>query len=112
MPRRRPLIAVLSALLFLAAQQAAFVHVISHLGASGQAGVTASEAGHVAVDGLAEACTTCVALSALAGGAPLPAPVLGAPAVLAAVAPLPPARPFLAAAAAAPYLARAPPAVL
>lgn len=110
MIRRRPLIALLIALLFLAAQQMAFAHPIGHLGAPVEPVAVAGETGHGAVDGLADACTTCVALAALSGGTPLaaaPAAVAGA---VVFVVPLPPSLPLPADAAASPYLARAPPA--
>jgi hypothetical protein len=107
-----PLIALLLALLFLAAQQAAFAHMIGHIGAAGVPTVVEGDTGHGAVDGLADVCVTCVALAALTGGAPLPA-APAAPCVAAAIAePLPPALPVCPGAAASPYLARAPPAVL
>jgi hypothetical protein len=110
--QRSPLISILLALLFLATQQVAFAHMIGHIGAAGGPAIVEGDAGHGASAGAVDVCVTCVALAALTGGAPLPAP-LAAPGVAdAAIEPPPPALPACAGAAAFPYLARAPPAVL
>lgn len=114
MPRLRPLIAVLLSLLLLGAQQAAFAHMVGHIGAAGSVAVVDHDrdAGHSTAESLSHVCTTCVALAALTGGALPSAPVapLGAAAVDAA--PLPPLLPACPGAAFSLYRARAPPAVL
>jgi hypothetical protein len=109
--QRSPLISILLALLFLAAQQVAFAHMISHIGAAGGPTVVAGDAGHGAAAGHVDTCVTCVALAALTGGAPLPAPLATPTVATAAVEPLLPALPVCTGVAASPYLARAPPAV-
>jgi hypothetical protein len=114
MPRLRPIFAVLLSLLLLGAQQAAFAHMVGHIGAVGAATVVDHDrdAGHSTAESLSHVCTTCVALAALTGGALPSAPLapLAAADVVAAL--LPPLLPACPGAAFSPYRARAPPAVL
>ena len=106
----RQLILTLCALLLLSAQQSAYAHLIGHLGLGGQAVAQPADAvGHAVALSLSHVCTSCLAFSALASGAPMPA---SSPAVEPAVTGVPastelhhPLR-----ANAAPYAARAPPA--
>lgn len=113
MTRLRPLVAVLLSLLLLGAQQAAFAHMIGHIGAVGAAVTTVDgdDEGHGEALTLSHVCTTCVSASGLASAAPLGVPprlafdgVFDAPMVATA----------LTVALASPrcYLARAPPAAL
>lgn len=105
----RQVILTLCALLLLGAQQAAYTHLIGHLGFAGPAVVLPADAGGDAVAlGLSHLCTGCLAISALAAGAPLP---LSLPAVVAAVTgrAAGPELLHLAVGAAPPYAARAPP---
>jgi len=109
--RRRPrqLILTLCALFLLGAQQAAFAHLIGHLGLGGQAiAQPADAAAHAAALNLSHLCASCLAIGALAAGAPPPASF---PATLATVTRTS-ARlevQHLPIAGAPPYTARAPP---
>lgn len=76
--RPSPILAVVLALLLLCAQQGAFAHLIGHLDATSQSSVQQGEQNHDAALALADACTTCLALSAL-GGPPSPAAQVAAP---------------------------------
>jgi hypothetical protein len=67
--RLRPFLAVLLSLLLLGAQEAAFAHMIGHLGAAA-ATVASGDEGHGEAPGLSHVCTTCVSLSALDASAP------------------------------------------
>lgn len=117
MLRLKPFLAVLLSLLLLGAQQAAFAHLIGHLGASGGpaaaevAALDRDDANHGEARTLADACTACVSASAIASAAPF-----GVPPQLTFVGGVetPPAAAPLARVAAAPlpYLARAPPFLL
>jgi hypothetical protein len=114
MTRLRPFIAVLLSLLLLGAQQAAFAHMISHIGHASQTAVTVAthgDDGHGAALSLSHVCTTCVSASGLAAAAPFGVPprltfagVAAAP-IATSVAVVDTAAPLR-------YRARAPPAVL
>lgn len=108
--RPHPLLAAFFALLLLGAQQAAFAHLIGHLGATAQVMAQPDDDGHGEALTLSHVCTTCVGLSALDGAPPPVLPVLAAAAGTYAL----PTAPAVAVGAASfsPYLARAPPAVL
>lgn len=70
----RQFILTLCAVFLLGAQQAAYTHLIGHLGVGGQAlAQPADAADHAAALSLSHLCTSCLAISALAAGAPLPA---------------------------------------
>jgi hypothetical protein len=113
MTRLRPFLAVLLSLLLLGAQQAAYAHMIGHIGPAISAETTAShnddEHGHAL--NLSHVCTTCVSAAGLASAAPS-----GVPPRLtfdgALEVPSTAIRSGASVAAAQPYLARAPPAVL
>jgi hypothetical protein len=114
MIRLRPLVAVLLSLLLLGAQQAAFAHMISHLGHGNPAAVTVADRGddgHDEALSLSHVCTTCVSVSVLSAAAPA-----GVPPPLtfdgATVAPAPLTGAVFDAPAPLSYLARAPPAFL
>lgn len=108
----RQITLTLCAVFLLGAQQAAYTHLIGHLGLAGQAlAQPADAADHAAALSLSHLCTSCLAISALAAGAPLPAAL---PLVATAIAgisvdfeirqhPIPTALP---------YAARAPPSYL
>jgi len=108
----RQIILTLCALLLLGAQQAAYTHLIGHLGyleLSGPAvAQQADTAGDAAALSLSHLCSSCLAISAVAAGAPLP---VSLPAVVAAItgwaAGFELLQRFIPAA--PPYLARAPP---
>jgi hypothetical protein len=116
MNRLRPLVAVLLSLLLVGAQQAAFAHMIGHIGSvSGPANAVTTahqgDDGHGEALNLSHVCTTCVSASGLAAAVPPGVPsrltfdgVVEAPTTVAIVAVeiVAPLR----------YLARAPPAVL
>lgn len=72
----RQLILCLCALFLIGAQQAAYAHLISHLGHPGHPGQTAAQpadaASHATAACLSHLCATCLAYGALASGAPLP----------------------------------------
>jgi len=112
MRRSRPFLALLLALLLLGAQQAAFAHLISHLGAETAAAGHRHDGGHDGHDGLTHVCSTCLAFAAVAVGAlpSAPAALAGAPDLVAP--PLPPPLPAAGTAAFRRYLARAQPVVL
>lgn len=112
MVRLPPFIVVLLSLLLLGAQQAAFAHMIGHLGAASttaEAATTGDDDGEAL--GLSHVCTTCVSLSALDG-----AGSFGVPPGLTFegdfAAPIPVAAAAIVAPAYTAYLARAPPAIL
>lgn len=113
MTRLRPLVALLLSLLLLGAQQAAFAHMVGHVGAAGAAVTMAGQGddGHGEALNLSHVCTTCVAASGLASAAPF-----GVPPRLTfdgvAAAPIEATVHAVAVAPSQPYLARAPPAVL
>ncbi len=114
MRRPRPFVALLLSLLLLGSQQAAFAHLISHIGAAHRLTVVENDgdAGHGAAATLAHVCTTCVAFAAVTGGAlPSAQPSLFGVADVAQT-PLSSLLPAVAGAAVSPYRARAPPAVL
>jgi hypothetical protein len=114
MVRLRPFIAVLLALLLLGAQQAAFAHMIGHLGAALAAIETAATGngdGDGETLGLSHVCTACVSLSALDGAASCGIPP-GLTFEGAFAAPIPAAAVAIVAPAGTAYLARAPPAIL
>lgn len=73
MMRLRPLVAILLSLLLIGAQQAAFAHMIGHLGVSTEM-VATEDDGHGEALSLSHVCTTCVSLSALDAGAPFGVP--------------------------------------
>lgn len=113
MNRLRPLVAVLLSLLLLGAQQAAFAHMVGHIGAASATVATADQGdeGHGEALNLSHVCTTCVSASGLASAAPF-----GVPPRLtfdgAAEAPIAATAHAVAIAPPRSYLARAPPAVL
>lgn len=76
MLRLRPLIAVILSLPLLGAQQAAFAHMIGHIGGASAAVTTVDhdEQGHGEALNLSHVCTTCVSAAGLAAGAPLGVP--------------------------------------
>lgn len=76
MRRLKPLLAVCLALLLLGAQQAAFAHLIGHVGVSSATPAMAGDGDHGSAESLSHTCVTCVGLSALAAAAPLPEPPL------------------------------------
>jgi len=105
----RQVILTLCALFLLGAQQVAFSHLIGHLGLTATAAAQpADAAGDAVALSLSHLCTSCLAISALAAGAPLP---VSLPAIAAAVAGLfgNLERPGLPVSTASPYAARAPP---
>jgi len=105
----RQTILTLCALLLLGAQQTAYSHFIGHLGLAGAAAAQPADASGDAVAlGLSHLCTGCLAINALAAGAPLP---VSLPAVVAAVTGFPVGSELdhPSSAAAPPYAARAPP---
>jgi len=70
----RQIILTLCALFLIGAQQAAYAHLIGHLGLAGTAvAQPADAAGHAAALSLSHLCSSCLAISALAAGAPLSA---------------------------------------
>ena len=73
----RQIVLTLCALFLLGAQQAAYTHLIGHLGHRGVAEQIQAQpddaADHAAALSLSHLCTSCLAISALAAGAPLPA---------------------------------------
>jgi hypothetical protein len=106
----RRLIACLVALLLVFAQQAAFAHLIGHVGVAAQSvALPDRDTGHDAPSTLSHQCTTCLAIAALASPAPIA--VTSSIPLLAGFAGVPaqwrqlpaPQRPLLA------YLSRAPP---
>jgi hypothetical protein len=71
MTRLRPFIAVLLSLLLLGGQEAAFAHMIGHMGQGGTATVTAhGDEGHGESLSLSHVCTTCVSAAGLFAAAP------------------------------------------
>lgn len=110
-PVRHPLIVLLCALCLLGAQQAAYAHFLSHLGIAVETAARAGgDAEHGAAATLSHVCTTCAAFSA--GGAPPPAPPALAVARAVEATLVAPSVGRVAAVAAPPCGARAPPAVL
>ncbi|HZV55039.1 MAG TPA: hypothetical protein VFF82_08870 [Rhodocyclaceae bacterium] len=112
MTRLRPLVAVLLSLLLLGAQEAAFAHMIGHIGHVSAAAVTVhGDEGHGEALSLSHVCTTCVSASALFAAAP---PGVPPSLTFAGAADTPASTAAAAFDAPAPlaYLARAPPAVL
>jgi hypothetical protein len=113
MIRLRPFLAVLLSLLLLGAQQAAFAHMVGHIGGASAAVTTVDhdDQGHGEALNLSHVCTTCVGASGLAFAAPC-----GVPPRLtfdgAVEAPIAAATPSFAAEPPQRYQARAPPAVL
>lgn len=112
--RREPsrLIAIICALLLLGAQQAAYVHWISHIGAAASA-TSAPDRGNNSDDhnALSHACMTCAAFAALNAAPPtFIAPMALVHAAARFVPDIPHAH--LPALSASPYSARAPPALL
>ena len=67
---RHPFFALLLALLLLGSQQAAFAHLIGHLGASSGSVAKQEDSGHGEALTLSHVCTTCIAFAALASGGP------------------------------------------
>jgi hypothetical protein len=113
MTRLRPLMALLLSLLLLGAQQAAFAHMIGHIGpaAASTTSVGHGDDGHGEALNLSHVCTACVSAAGLAAAAPFGVPPrltfdssIAAPMVVTEIA--------VAVAAPLRYLARAPPAVL
>jgi len=105
----RQIILTVCALFLLGAQQAAFSHLIGHLGlAATVVAQPADAAGDAVALSLSHLCTGCLAISALAAGAPLPVLL---PALAAAISGLPDGLelPGLPVSTAPPYAARAPP---
>lgn len=108
----RPFFALLLTLLLLGSQQAAFAHLIGHLGATTESIAHQEDSGHGAAFALSHVCTTCIAFVAVTGGGPASnhAPLLSAASVgerfCAASESLSPARRIVT------CRARAPPAVL
>jgi hypothetical protein len=113
MTRLRPFVAVLLSLLLLGAQQAAFAHMIGHIGA-GSAAVTTvdhDDEGHGEALTLSHVCTTCVSAAGMASAAPFGVPPrLTFDGVV--EAPLASSGQAVALVALRRFLARAPPAVL
>ncbi|MBK6676979.1 MAG: hypothetical protein IPG52_09175 [Rhodocyclaceae bacterium] len=113
MIRLRPVLAVLLSLLLVGAQQAAFAHMIGHIGTAdiGVASLDPGDDRHGEALALSDVCTTCVGASGIASAVPF-----GVPPRLTfdGVVETPIAVTQLAVAVAVPlrYLARAPPAVL
>ena len=107
LPRR--LILTLCALLLLGAQQAAYTHLIGHLApAAPVVAQPADASGDAVALSLSHLCTSCLAISALAAGAPLPVSLPAvADAVVGSSADVSLLR--LTVATALPYAARAPP---
>ena len=64
---RHPFFAVFLALLLLASQQAAFAHLISHLGETTESVAKQEDSGHGVALTLSHVCTTCLAFAALDG---------------------------------------------
>lgn len=83
-PRPRQLIVLLCALLLLGAQQAAFAHLIGHFSFVAKS-VTqpGNENGHGSEASLTHVCTACLAFTALAAAASLPAQLPAVPPALA-----------------------------
>lgn len=105
----RQIVLTLCAVFLLGAQQVGFAHLIGHLGLAAQAvAQPADAAGHAVALSLSHLCTSCLAINALAAGAPPPAAF---PAVIAAVTGLSTGLELLhlPVPAAPPYAARAPP---
>jgi len=105
----RQIILTLCALFLLGAQQMAFSHLIGHLGLAATAAAQPGDAaGDAFALSLSHLCTSCLAISALAAGAPLP---VSLPVVVAAITGLAPGSElfYLPIATAPPYAARAPP---
>ena len=113
MIRLRPVLAVLLSLLLVGAQQAAFAHMIGHIGPAGSALTTidGGDEGHGEALTLSHVCTTCVGASGLVFAAPFG---VSRRLTFDGVVETPIAVTQLAVAVAVPlrYLARAPPAVL
>lgn len=61
----RSVIALLTALLLVLAQQAALAHMIGHTGSAAQTRLSQGEDHHNAALSLSHACTTCIAFAAL-----------------------------------------------
>jgi len=79
--RRRPrqILLTFCALFLLGAQQAAYAHLIGHLGVGGQAVAQPADAvAHRVALSLSHLCTGCLAISALAAGAPPPVSISAA----------------------------------
>ena len=109
---RHPLIVLLCALCLLGAQQAAYAHFLGHLGFAAETTARAGgDAEHGAAATLSHVCTTCAAFSALDTAPPLALPPLVATRT-AESAVAEPVACRVAAIAAPPCGARAPPAVL
>ena len=69
----RQIILTLCSVFLLGAQQAAYAHLIGHLGLAGTAvAQPADAAGHATAVSLSHLCSSCLAISALAAGAPPP----------------------------------------
>lgn len=64
----RPFFALLLSLLLIGSQQAAFAHLLTHIPGRSTT-VTHYQSEH-AIDGLADACTTCIAFAGVGSGAP------------------------------------------
>jgi len=73
---RRSLLALIVGLVLLLGQQAAWTHLVSHLGGQSAQSVAPTEANHGAGDGLSLVCGTCLAFAGLDAG---PAPQAKAP---------------------------------
>jgi hypothetical protein len=65
---RHPFFALLLSLLLIGSQQAAFAHLLTHIPGRSTA-VTHYQSEH-AIDGLADACTACIAFAGVGSGAP------------------------------------------
>lgn len=106
----RSLLPILLSLLLLVAQQAAYAHLVGHLGSGTPTAIQQEEGHHGAALSLSHTCTTCIALAAFAVASP-PATIVSVPLIQgidvlpAAVTAVP--RHVVAAA----YRARAPPVV-
>src|SRR4051812_43024111 len=64
---RNPLFALFLALLLVGSQQAAFAHLITHFGGSGETVAKHEDGGHGAALTLSHVCTTCISFAALDG---------------------------------------------
>jgi hypothetical protein len=106
---RRSLLALIVGLALLLGQQAAWTHLVSHLGGQSATSVTPTEAPGEAGDGLSLVCGACLAFAGLDAGpaSQAQAPVLSREPVLHLVAALA----FRGETLSRPFLARAPPAV-
>lgn len=106
----RKLIAALAVLCLFGAQQAAFAHWASHLGAPAVAEFESQDGEHAAAAVIDRTCSSCAAFSGLC--AALPDAGIALPAAAASVAPAPPAQWGKSVPTIRRYDSRAPPTVL